>query len=434
MASPIRQTDHNSPPRVNFRMTLLALLLSGSMTVATAFAQDAPTPVPIHKLQASSTDSVEAATRERRDVFDVLAKILHKPRVEPELTTVGATGVEWSLLPSISYNSVYGVAIGGSLTAAGWPGQGENARPIVLSISGTYSTEGQLLAQVRGDVYSRSGGYLLKPDVRYLDTTRSTWGLGPIVPDQSEYPMDFQLLRVYGTLLRRVGGPLYVGMGLHLDQNDHIVDTRAEAGESTPFTEYSGGTPSRTRSVAFSINILGDTRDNLVNPKKGYLLSAYYRGHSKSLGSDEEWQEFLTELRIYTRLPRNNRHILGFWLYNWISFGPAPYLDLPASGWDTYGRGARAYKQGRIRGDNQIYLEGEYRMELRRDGLLGAVVFLNSTHTTTPDSRLFSPGDLGAGIGMRIKFNKKSETNLVIDYGWGREGARGLTLAMSEAF
>ena len=87
-----------------------------------------------------------------------------------------------------------------------------------------------------------------------------------------------------------------------------------------------------------------------------------------------------------------------------------------------------------IRGDNQIYLEAEYRMELRRDGLLGAVVFLNSTHTTTPDKHLFSPGDLGAGLGMRLKFNKKSDTNLVIDYGWGREGARGLTLAMSEAF
>lgn len=304
----------------------------------------------------------------------------------------------------------------------------------MLSLSGTYSTQGQLLLQVRGDIYSKSGDYLLKPDVRYMDTRRSTWGLGPVVADQSEYPMDFVLTRIYGTFLRRAGGPLYVGLGLHFDEYAQIFDTRAAAGESTPFTDYSGGALSKTRAVAYSVNVLGETRDNLVNPRGGYYLSALFRNYRESLGSDDDWQEFLTEMRLYTPFPKSRRHILAFWVYSWLTFGPAPYLDLPASGWDTYGRGGRGYLQGRIRGENQIYLEVEYRMELRRDGLLGGVVFMNTTITTPPDERLFSRGDLGAGLGLRIKFNKTSDTNLVIDYGWGREGSHGLTLAMSEAF
>jgi len=434
--------------RVGFVTGVMIGLLTGLiLAVSSADAQDAPTPKPILKFTSADTahapaapgdsavappDSMDKAI-ERRDVFDVWAAIRNKDRVEPEIQR-RLVGVEWSILPSISYNSVYGVALGGSLTGAGWPGSGENARPVVISLSGTYSTEGQLLLQARGDIYSKSGDYLLKPDIRYMDTRRSTWGLGPVVADQSEYPMDFVLTRMYATLLRRAGGSLYVGLGLHYDQYGQIVDTRAAAGESTPFTDYSGGAPSRTQSAAYSVNVLGDTRDNLVNPKSGYFLSALFRNYQTGLGSDDNWQEFLTEMRLYTKFPRAQRNILAFWVYSWLTFGHAPYLDLPASGWDTYGRGGRGYLQGRIRGENQIYFEAEYRMELRRDGLLGGVVFFNSTLTTPPEERLFSRGDLAAGLGLRIKFNKNSDTNLVVDYGWGREGSRGLTLAMSEAF
>ncbi|HEX7880956.1 MAG TPA: hypothetical protein VF720_16205, partial [Candidatus Eisenbacteria bacterium] len=260
------------------------------------------------------------------------------------------------------------------------------------------------------------------------------WGLGPVVPDQSEYPMDYLLIRLHSTLYKRVEGPIYVGLGFHYDSYDNIVDHRAEQGESTPFTEYSGGSPSTTSSGGFSLNFLGDTRDNLVNPRKGYLLSGSFRDYSRSLGADDGWQELLLDVRLYSNIPQTRRNTLAFWGSGWMTFGPGPYLSLPASGWDTYGRGARGYLQGRIRGESQLYIEGEYRMELTKDGLIGAVAFVNSTFTTEPETRLFSRGDLGAGGGLRMKFNKKSDTNLVLDYGWGREGQRGLVMAMSEAF
>jgi hemolysin activation/secretion protein len=126
--------------------------------------------------------------------------------------------------------------------------------------------------------------------------------------------------------------------------------------------------------------------------------------------------------------------VLGFWLYGWFTFGEAPYLNLPANGWDTYGRGARGYLQGRIRGVNQLYLETEYRRAITRDGLWGAVAFVNGTTTTDPASNTFSRADLGFGIGLRIKFNKHTNTNVTVDYGWGRDDSRGLFLGMSEVF
>jgi len=373
------------------------------------------------------------ATVPQRDAMDVIAKLLHKERVEPEITGTTSTGLSWAVLPTFSYNPVYGVALGAMVSGAGQRGS-RNARFSNLAISGNYSTQGQLQAQVRGDVFSTSGNMLTKMDVRYLDTTRSTWGLGAATRDQEEFPMSFQLVRLYGTVYRRTSGPVFIGLGYHYDEFMNIEDDRAQKGELTPFTVYSGDGVDKTVASGFSLNVLGDTRDNLVNPASGYYLAASFRDYLKSVGSDNNWQEMWAEMRLYPHLPAASRNVLGFWLYSWLTFGKAPYLNLPSNGWDTYGRGARGYLQGRIRGPNQIYLETEYRRGLTADGLWGAVVFLNGTVTTNSETGIFSRADVAAGAGLRIKFNKHTNTNVTIDYGWGRDASHGLFLGMTEVF
>src|SRR5262249_28011420 len=153
--------------------------------------------------------------------------------------------------------------------------------------------------QVRGDVFSESGNILTKIDTRYLDTNRSTWGLGGINSNQQEFPMSFQLVRLYGTVYRRTSGPVFVGLGYHYDEFMNIEDDRAKKGEVPPFTTYSGTGVSKTVASGVSLNVLGDTRDNLVNPSTGYYLSASFRNYLKSLGSDNNWQEMWLEMRLY---------------------------------------------------------------------------------------------------------------------------------------
>jgi hypothetical protein len=402
---------------------LLAILL---LAVVPAYAQDQPPPPP----RTASPDTSAVA---QRDAMDIIAEILNR-RVEPDVTgTIPEIGLSWAILPTISYNPVYGVALGAMISGAGQRGR-DVARYSQLSISANYSTEGQFQAQVRGDVFSSSGNNLLKVDARYLDTTRSTWGLGKVQEGQAEYPMSFELVRVYGTFYRRTSGPVFIGLGYHYDEFMDIEDQRAEAGEVTPFSTYHGGTPSKTIASGFSINILGDTRDNLVNPASGYYLSASFRDYMKTVASDDNWQELWIEMRLYPHVPKRSKGVLAFWLYTWLSFGDAPYLNLPSNGWDTYGRGARGYLQGRIRGVNQLYFETEYRRGITADGLIGAVAFVNGTVTTDPQSSTFSRADLGYGLGLRIKFNKHTNTNLTIDYGFGRDHSHGLFLGMTEAF
>ena len=78
----------------------------------------------------------------------------------------------------------------------------------------------------------------------------------------------------------------------------------------------------------------------------------------------------------------------------------------------------------------------EYRGTLTPNGLLGFVAFLNTTTVDNRDAgkKLFDDFAPAAGFGLRVLLNKHSRTNLISDYGWGKEGSRGLYLGIQEAF
>jgi len=48
--------------------------------------------------------------------------------------------------------------------------------------------------------------------------------------------------------------------------------------------------------------------------------------------------------------------------------------------------------------------------------------------------RLFGTWAPGLGGGLRALFNKRSKTNLCLDFAWGKAGAFGVYLSTQEAF
>ena len=410
-----------------------ALLILSAVFGAGGARAEAAAPDSVAAADTASSVAEAADSVPLVDAMDLLNwYVLRKKRtVSPQIEF--EAGLGWALLPTFSYNPVYGAAFGVLLSGAGRRGS-RISHYSNIALSANVSTQGQVQVQLRGDIFSPDENYLIKADFRHLDTERSTWGLGPIEAQVGEYPMSFVLHRFYVTALRRVSGDVYLGIGVHFDEFNDIVDDRAEQGEQTPFTDYSGGLVSSNRATGLSINLLADTRDNLVNAKHGYYLNWSFRDYLADFGSDNNWQELWVEARVYPHLPKHSDNVLAFWMYGWLTFGHAPYLDLPSNGWDTYGRGARGYLAGKIRGAGQIYAESEYRFSLTSDGLWGAVVFLNGTSTVHPDTGIFSRLDLGGGAGIRMKFNKHTSTNLAIDYAWGQAGSSGFFLGMTEVF
>ena len=202
------------------------------------------------------------------------------------------------------------------------------------------------------------------------------------------------MYRFFETVYRRVPQtPFYIGIGYHFSNYQNVVDKRADQGERTPYTAYQFGYPRHTTASGLSANVLYESRDNTINATRGLYWNASIRGFPTALGSDDHWQSLWSDLRVYPHVPRGGRNVLALWNYVWLTFGHAPYLDLPAIGWDTYGRGGRGYIQGRIRGRNQTYNEAEYRMTLSRDGLWGMVGFLSLMATTGPVGSAFQQVD-----------------------------------------
>ena len=111
-------------------------------------------------------------------------------------------------------------------------------------------------------------------------------------------------------------------------------------------------------------------------------------------------------------------------------------MILPATAYDQRSRSARGFTQGRFRGNNLVYGEAEYRFPISRcNGLWGGVLFVNATTASTPkqQSKLFESVRPGYGLGFRLMVDKKTRTNLAIDFGFG-DKSTGFYLAASETF
>ena len=119
-------------------------------------------------------------------------------------------------------------------------------------------------------------------------------------------------------------------------------------------------------SAGTSLDLVWDTRDSFINANRGSLAKASYRMlFDGFLGGDSSWEKLSLDLRTYRRCRTSGRHKVAFWLFaDLVVDGVAPYLDLPGTGLDTYGRSARGYTEGQFRGEQLAYGEVEYRATL----------------------------------------------------------------------
>jgi len=262
--------------------------------------------------------------------------------------------------------------------------------------------------------------------------------------------MEYNLIRFHETVMKRIGdGRFFVGLGYHLDYHydikDNLLDLDTNPPVITSHYAYSinyGFDPKRYFLSSISLNGLYDSRDNPVFPTSGRYAYIFLRMNPEFLGSTRNSTLLWLEYRDYFNLSKKRpRHLIGIWTYgNFVTSGHVPYMDLPAVGWDQFGKSGRAYTQGRFRGEDLIYFETEYRFPIpiikKYPDLLGGVAFVNATTATNRDADidLFDYLDPGYGIGLRVMVVKKSKACITLDYAWGKYGAQGFWFGMNETF
>jgi hypothetical protein len=363
-----------------------------------------------------------------------------------------------AVLPAIGYNPAMGAVFGVTGTLGMYLGPVETTTISSLQGVALYSTMNQLTIQISTAALTARNEWQLQGDWRFLLFNQKTYGLGTGPQAMSAPGMneDFNLVRIHETVLRKVWGDLYLGLGYRLDSYYGVADRGMDLSGPEPVVSpgyaYSlayGFDPSRGVVSGGTLAALYDSRDSTIDPYRGFYGSAAFTASPTWLGSSQRSTSMEAQFRFYAPLSDDvPRNVLGLWLYyRGVTSGAAPYLSLPSIGWDQKNRTGRGYVQGRWRGTQELYGELEWRFRITNNGLLGGVVFANAGSFAAPAFQASGPGwgyaseKVGllqfvrpaGGLGLRFMMNRDSRTNIALDFAFG-ESSFGVWFNAGEYF
>lgn len=367
------------------------------------------------------------------------------------------------LLPVIGSSPATGLFIGAGGVATFFMGQPSDTRMSSSNLALQYTTKNQFILMLKTTGYTPKNRFFLQSDIRLMFYNQPTYGLGTNAPDTSSIlyqiningyntngnkgaqPISYNYIKLHQIVSKTINNSntLFFGGGYHLDHHYSIVDQDLDLANHHYtshylYSKYYGFDTSKYALSGLSANFVADTRDNILNTYKGFYANVNLRFNETWLGSTAKSTILWAEFKYFHSLSKNkNRHVLAFWIWaNMQLSGHAPYLDLPALGYDSKGFSGRGYAQGRFRGEKMIYSEVEWRFPISKcSEVLGGVVFVNLTTASSKDNHvyLFDYIKPGIGAGIRIMLNKKSRTNLCMDYGIGKK-SNGYYMTAGEVF
>jgi len=384
------------------------------------------------QVPVDTTNKADIDTTGQRDLIDVAHSVF---KFKPRKNYKEKKQIYFSILPISSNVPGGSKALVTSTTAGFYLGPRKTTYISTVTFAPYFNLKGRYGLPVHSSIWLTDNGYNVQGDLRFLVYPQYTWGLGGRRPEDNKLLVNYDYIRFYQSLLKRITPYLYAGIGYNMDYFINI--NTIPATPLTDFTNYQYGTAQGKNSFssALTLNALYDSRENSFNPLPGAFANIIYRHNTKLLGSDNNAASLYIDLRKYLSLSNSGlKNQLAFWTYYWTTLSAGtPYLVLPSIGNDPYQRSGRGIEQNRYRGEALAYFEAEYRRDITRNGLLGFVVFANANSASEANSHRFAYLNAAAGTGLRIKFNKKSNTNICIDYGMSK-GYSNINLALGEAF
>ncbi|OYU97482.1 MAG: hypothetical protein CFE21_04095 [Bacteroidetes bacterium B1(2017)] len=370
----------------------------------------------------------------QRDIMDMMLRMRYTNNEITGLDSSDKSKTHFALVPAAGYSLQTGFAVIIAANTVFNTGKPSTTKASSIFTCVSFTQYHQLIVPFIASVWTPNNTYQFVSDNRYLKYPSLTFGTGPDALTNKGYAIEYYYLKLHETLMRRIVPNVYAGVGYYYD---YFWDIREKQNtrhrgvpEPIPFVLNK-----EEKAAGWVAKVNYDTRPRLINPSKGFYASVLLRHNPKWLGSTSKWSSGLVELRKFFTLPGRAKNVLAFWSYNWFTVAGTPtYLMLPSTGWDDYFNSGRGYIQGRFRGKDMVYLESEYRFKILRSGLLGGVLFANAQYFTGSPERSNSVWAPGGGVGLRLKVNKLSATNLAIDYGFGLNGSQGFFVNLGEAF
>ncbi|PVX46946.1 hypothetical protein C8C85_2850 [Flavobacterium sp. 103] len=311
----------------------------------------------------------------------------------------------------------------------------------LLSGGASYSTQKQVLTYLKNNMYISNDKFYFSGDFRYYIFSQSNFGLGTdIIPWGTEFkdfnfssieqPMNYNYFKFHETVSYNIFPSFFIGLGIHFDSYSNIDDKLLDVANEQYTYHYNyskkyGFSDKNYAVNGMSLNLIYDTRDNLINTNKGLFLNMNYRYNPQTDLNRHSSSTLLLESRYFIPLSKiNKQYVLGFWAYGqFLASGKLPYLNLPAIGWDQNSRSGKGYTQGLFRGTNLVYFESEYRFPITKNQMISGTVFANATTASDIDKNLnlFESIQPAIGVGLRVLLDKDTLTNFIVNFGLGRD-------------
>ena len=288
-------------------------------------------------------DSVRVDTTGQKDIIGILSKFTHIRFKKPARQK--GRKVYYSLLPIGTTVPGGGTALVTSTQAGFYLGDRKTTNISSVTFSPSTNFKGAFNIPFRSNIWSPGNKWNFEGDMRYSYFPQNTWGLGGKQDENDKLLINYSYVRFYFSALKRIKPYLFLGIGYNLDY--HIaIHSENDSTDLQQFTGYKYGTQNHSNSLSSGIafNLLYDSRVNTVNPLPGFFYNVIYRINPKFMGSDDVWYSLYADVRKYIPFERDRQNTLAVWSYLWTTFGSkAPYLDLPATGWDTNQRSGRGF-------------------------------------------------------------------------------------------
>lgn len=356
------------------------------------------------------------------------------------------------VIPAIGSQPATGFFFGG-VAQYTFKGKEASDKYSIANLGITYTVKNQWLVNVKNNILLKNNRIFLSGDYRLYIFSQPNYGLGTnIIPHHSKQnhfdvdsiaqPMDYDYFKFHQTVSFEVVKNFYVGAGINLDWYSSIKDKDldVENGKYTYHYNYSqehGFNESEYFLNGMSLNLVYDSRDNQINATHGWFANINYRFNPVLFNNQDYSNVLYVEYRHFIPVSaKNERYILAIWTYGqFVTRGKVPYLNLPAIGWDQRSRSGEGYTQGLFRGDGLIYLSTEFRFPITCDQMFSGTVFTNFVTASNVDTKtsLFNSVQPAVGVGLRILIDKKTRTNLIVDYAWGNN-SKGFYLNAGETF
>ena len=370
----------------------------------------------------------DSISNNQKDILDVLYKLFHK---NDSIRIKSEKKVAFSLLPvPIDANKSAGLVV--SFLTTFYLGDSKTTRMSQITFSPYFSFTKQYVFPVQSYIYTADNKWNFIGDYRYMIYPQDTYGLGGHNTEDKMSTLDYQQWRFYQFATRKVIGNFRMGLGVLFDNYQNISED-SYIDEETDYSKYMNGDFTDETSLGFAVQGLYDSRENNVNPEQGLYVEADYRMNTSGVDG-KKWNSIYFDTRKYHSFNKHKHRVLAYRAFYWSTFGGKPhYLDLPSIGWDRDGKTGRGFTRNRFRSNALIYFETEYRTDISKNGFWGAVFFTNISSVSKLDTYQFSKWNPAVGTGLRIKWNKQNNSNLVLDFGVSKNDW-SLRLGLTENF